>query len=607
MTGIVLTWAILSILLTGVGLLGVGSGTLRLSPGWRLWLSLWLGWGTVLAGLQLWHLFWPVNHWALLAVGLLGLVGWVRSGSRTIRWLRHALAARGGTAIFLGLGILWIANRCMASTPGVGDDTLGYHLHAVRWNTQWPIVPGLGSLQSRLCFNNSSLLWPALLEIGPWRGRTIHLANGWPLAVMFVGVGAALASLLMQRPSPRVQRCYLALLGPAVMGVAVSRFELCPSSFDTDLTLAWVVMLVGWLILHWISSGPSSSLWLIILFFLGLMTTMKISAGVFAAICCLCLLMCLRQQLVAWRLYGIALLVLAFTVGVWLIRNIILTGYPLPPWDWLPLPVDWRMEPQLLEQIRLDIYRWAKGRPLFEQLSPGYRWWLLPWFKWQATRSPEMVLLPMGMMAAGSVWLWHTGQWARAWKQAWPLWAGLMAALLIWLLGAPEPRFGFGLVWMGAAALLAIVFTGAGRRCPDSVVLQATQASNSPCRFPAGARVWIAALILLCLMPLVHRCAAWVWLGDWRRLTETLVIGPGPDYGMHPVLEIPRSQQVNRWGVFMWVPVDPQMGLGDTPLPATEQLVPDLRLRKPDNLGGGFRMDRSPSAADSSDRSSVQH
>ncbi|MHC4397396.1 MAG: hypothetical protein ACYS1A_17285, partial [Planctomycetota bacterium] len=159
-------------------------------------MAFWMGLACTILFLQLWHLKMPVGPLALAMVSAVGLVGLIWNRRDIICWLRTNLPGKRWPLVAMLVLTIWLANR--SAGPCTTDDSGLYHLSGVRWNTAYPIVVGLGNLHGPLAFNNVSFLYGALLETGPWYGRSNHLANGLLLAVL--GAQCVLGGYRLSQP-----------------------------------------------------------------------------------------------------------------------------------------------------------------------------------------------------------------------------------------------------------------------------------------------------------------------------------------------------------------------------------------------------------------------
>lgn len=163
---------------------------------WLVWF--WSGWCVIVLFLQLWHLTLPVGQRAASVVACLALL----SAAVRRRELWHALAAscRFGWPLFGAIGVVVLWANLATDEIHISDTGL-YHMQAVRWNSAYPLVTGLGNLHGRLAFNNATLLYSAMLDIGPWSHRGHHVANG----LLTLGVLLPLLASIRYLFSPAVR------------------------------------------------------------------------------------------------------------------------------------------------------------------------------------------------------------------------------------------------------------------------------------------------------------------------------------------------------------------------------------------------------------------
>ena len=247
--------------------------------------SFWLGFAAVIAVLQIWHFLWPVTAAAggLLAVlGLAGLItGFRQLGSCILR-------LRGSDFWWLAvmtLFALWLGN--LATGPLRAYDTGLYHLPMVEWIRQFPIVPGLGNLHGRLAFNNSNLMYAAVLEFGPWAKHSAVLAHG-PLIVFGFAQGLRGVIGMMSRSNDKANEdAGLVVLLPLILFVVTNR-NWFPGLYG-DLPVAILCILGGTRTLNLLRKRPTAGqpeaytgIWII-----ALLTTaicIKLSVAVFSAV-----------------------------------------------------------------------------------------------------------------------------------------------------------------------------------------------------------------------------------------------------------------------------------------------------------------------------------
>jgi len=574
MLAVLFSWAALGALLVGLGMLVLGWAKPVPWRPERVFTCFWLGYLAAIALLQIWHLFVPVGGAALVVLATLSLAGVRFRGAGLLSALRGSGSDRWRLWAVVALFALWLANRALG--PPVGDSGL-YHLSAVRWFTSFPIVPGLANLHHRFGFNNPSLLWAALLEIGPWHGRSSHLANG------LLGLAIALRGLLglsrVWRTSSvaRPIDLFAALLLPVAVAQAVSVFELRLSSLDPDAAAALVAL--------------AAASHLVVLLTEPKEDRAEIEVSLFAAASLAILASCIKLSLGPFSvgLVVVALVASALRIGVagvraplgawagaatvlvipWLVRSVVLSGYPLFPLLVLPFDVDW-LVPRAHVEIAAQLIREHFMPPVAQQMRGAGEGWVRPWLVWQVTRLPELVPLPTVLCISAPV-LARRAKLQPARRVLWLLPPCILAAL-VWIATAPHPRFGYSFFWTAAAACLtAATFAAAHRR---------------------GSRRRALLLLLLAgttAFPAIHRIAAWAWLRDVERAAQSVALGPGPDHGFFPTPIAKLRTEMTRTGLAVHVPESGSQ-VWDAPLPATPDLTPGLTLRSPSHLRSGFRV-----------------
>jgi hypothetical protein len=494
-----------------------------------------------------WHLAAPVDGRALVLLGALAAAG---LGVR--RPWRHATRAIADWRIGVALltAAVWLADRSLG--PPVGDAGL-YHLSAIRWASEHAIVPGLANLSFRLGFNNPSLLWTALTDLG---GFGSHVSIS--LLVTAVALRGLLGLARMAGGEAAPTDVYWALLLAPVAGQAVTLHELRISSPDPDVAMAMVAMAAGGELVE-TTVRPTRAAAFAAVVLAVLAACLKLSAAPFAVLLSIMVVSRGQAPRAAIALAGLALAV------PWVIRSAIMTGYPLYPLAIAGLPVDWCMPRARVEWVS-GLVREHFMPPVAWQLGEG-RPWVLGWLHWQLTRCPELLLVP-AVTAAAMV---------RFVRPSRVLWLVLpcAASLALWL-RSPAPRFAYAFAWITVAAL--------------GVSMVARDDDENP------RRRLRAVAIALALIPIAHRLAAWAAAGDWSRVRETLVLRPAAAMGFHPVPEVHVAPFTTRSGLVVWVPRDGDQ-VWNAPLPATPEPLPDLALRRPPGLAAGFTLRREHRAA----------
>lgn len=598
MTHVVVTWLVAGGMFCGIGLL-VRQALLPPTAGRQsAFDAFWIGLATAVGLLQVWHIWRPVTTGTVAALGVVAVIGLVRA---VVSSGRSGPRVRMGAAVWVfvaaaAVSTVWLANQALGRI--VLYDTGLYHATAVRWITDSAIVPGLTNLHYRLGFNNSGFLYAALFEAAGWHGRASHVVNGLLVLVLLLELlwlmiaAGATRSLAARNTLPWL------LLAPAIYAVFSEDFI----SFSTDLPSTVVAFVVfGRLARLAASEAP-----------LGV----EQRSGALTIAALLPLAVCFKTSLLiavagAWLVAGalvwfarrtapdaarVTLVIFAafavLLLGPWMVRGVILSGYPLYPDTHFGFPVPWRASTQVAALLRDIITAWPRGPELglleLREFTPVHvspddltflqapsrlvhGWsWLGPWVDHVVETGRRQILAPLALaFCACMLWLWRwwsTGTWRSTRTDYRVLLAlPLLAGVWFWLLSAPSPRFGAFLFWLLAAVLFEAALPATfgikrwhgvvyGTLCValavgPELVGPSSANPNTPWWFDAGADHDVGAMPLSQLTPFTTRC-----------------------------------------GLIVHVPVAGDQ-VWDGPLPNTPYPSPNLRLRRAGELGSGFVVD----------------
>jgi hypothetical protein len=517
------TWLLVGLVLVGCGFLVrlVLVSLVAREPTARPELSdLWLGLAVLVAYLQAWSLFARID-------GLAWIVPLVLTAAAALAALRRphrpSIRLQAPALALAGLATLWLANRALA--PAEHYDLGFYHLGVVEYASSYPTVPGLGNLHDRLGAGISHLLVVSFLDVGPWAGAGVNLANGLLVA---------------------------ALLADACRRFAVRGTGSTPVSFTTRFAVLIVpatVVLVAWMPNERLSS-PSLDVAAFVLVLVGALYLVEVvergfrpapaatSLAAFATAATTRPLFWLPTLLAAgivlWAsrrpqpaprsvvraAVAVAALPCALAVG-WLTRQAILSGYPLLPLTLGELPVDWRMTHAAVEEANLWVRAWAREPYRHYEVVLGSWDWLGWWVRKRLTDEPD-VIAPLALLAAVLPWLARgraTDPDRR--RRLAPMLALLVPAvvtLVAWFLVAPDPRFAYGPIWIVPLALAAWALPPAPREarlsrllvaCAVAAGLAALGEHELSWFLPAAALAWLpVGLGALLLAP--ERAQAWL-------------------------------------------------------------------------------------------------
>jgi hypothetical protein len=572
MASVLVAWAGLVVVLVGIGLLcrRVVGSRVDTAPGDLT--DFWIGWAVLVAMLQFWHLLLPADGRALAVMALLGAAGWLWS-ARDLRSLWSARRDAPSWAFWLALLLVATVLADLAVGPPRNIDSGRYHFESVRWAASYPIVPGLGNLRRQLSLNSSYFLYVAMLDAGWWQRRAHHLANGVLLLALFAQILLSARALLTARARAQPIHVFWLLLLAPIVGAALGSNVSSPSP---DLPVfALGVIIASELMTLFVHARASprrrvrAFLAIVLLASVGI--TVKLSIAVFGAVAVVVAFVAWRStaepQLRADRMALVAAAAAAVILGSWMIRGVVLSGYPAYPIGVGGAPVEWRLPASVLADSRASIHDLAR-LPIVGAVPPEARaawfvgWgWTRRWMRRALMFRAELVLPCLAALVACGVALycrWHDPQPRPVGAPRASFFIVPVVAIVFWFLTAPDPRFAFASFAVLAPATFAFAFE----------------------RHPAARRtvLWVGT-VLSCGLAVTLLASSFAW------------IRPGPDGGFHPSPVVPMRTFVTDSGLTLHVP--PPDECWDGPLTCTTSPQAGLRLRRQNDLGSGFVVDEA--------------
>jgi hypothetical protein len=551
-----------------------------------VFLAFWTGYGVALLVLILWSLVLPVGVPALIVIVGLGGIGlaWNREGLANV-FARDAWRPSVLQALLLIVGALWVADQALASFQS-WDGGL-YHIQAVAWAKLAPVVPGIANLHGPLGFNNASFLYDAMLDSGWLAGRGFHVANGvLVLALLLQGIlaGARFAAGGRWATGPTLFR--FLLLAPAVALVR----DGAVASYSTDIpatSMLLVATAAMFELLEHDAEEPAAAgngyqlVALSILF--AAVVCVKLSTAVFVAVAMpVAVFLWWRRSRERGRtastLAWVVAVTLAFAVP-WLARGVVMSGYPLFPLSIAGLPVDWRVP---IEHAQAELAYIGFTEREFTWRFVGGAWLRLVLY-----RDIFAVLIPGALAGAAVVAMIASGEGRRrvggAGRDSWWLLLPLTIAIGAWMFSAPSTRYSPGLFWTLAVTCV----------CECWRVLRPSIAP--------GTRRWgIVGLAMLGISPPLLDPAMAAVRAHHNPLVAVLhynFITPGTRFGLDPMPQPPETTTyTTHSGLTLNVPKKPEGGnvfakCWTAPIPCTSNPAPNLQLRQPGRLEGGFRVE----------------
>lgn len=599
---VILSWLILWATILGIGhlarILLLRAGGRSFAAPLDLFQTFWIGFALLVAFLQFYSLWFPLDGASLVLVLLTGGAGLIALLHHQRRILTGAgtvgrlLDVRNACFFLAAAGVLVKAASGVATIQWGGwptYDTDLYHFSWIRWANEYPAVPGLANLHCRLGLNSSLLLLAALSDSGIWDLRSSWLTGGLViLPVIFQWL-----RFIIHRPRAPLHATLFAVFTLPYLLYWGS--VLSPSlSYERPAQMLQMVLFLEMLRTPWPSRhDPSARLYFLrrwriqsclllsvaSVAYTGLSSSLPglAVAVLFVLTMARCAARTTERPIGSWRATAAVAALPALVVAGFLVRNIILSG-----WIFYPTPVGnlhlaWSVPAQPSGQSLADRLQSVNGfaqsiqtlpkigRPVYSDAARvPLRVWFPIWYQ-RNTTSAELRLFAVACAA----WvLWAA---AAFWKRRLPAvparWVagGIMASLIIWFLTAPDLRSGDSLIWMWTAMGFSLLMAA----------------------LPLEPRAikGLAALVFVVM-------AVWSTLDYGVRERPTLwTVGRAAPRSTRPVT-IDNGQQPP---LVVNVPLAAtDARCGDAPLPCTPYPRDSLMLRVPGDLRHGFRVRPTP-------------
>jgi hypothetical protein len=532
----------------------------------------------VLLALQLWHFALPVDQRARVvfaAGGALGLLGLLRPAWPLIRRLYRAVPLLGAGT----LAAVWLSNR--ASEGSRFGDTGGYYVPAIRWVIEYPIVVGLANLYPPYAYNLTYFLYAALLDGGPFAGRTHHLLNSTLLAVLIARSLVGLWRVLRRRSVSSAGDLFYTLMLPAEAEAATGYLFTSPAPDFAVYMLG--IALCGELVAVMTSpvpdrptdadaavvddtAGTSATAGELRLHFLSLALLTALAPTVKLPILGLAAAAMLVGG-VAWirrtrgqrrTMFGglaLAAVIGALAIGPWVAGNVLLSGCPLFPSAIGALPVAWRVDWDVQQWIQSTMILGDWRVVLRDPHWVAQRFVALGWTEPSITVPAGITLASLacgGLAAIVRLLRRRPRQGVRL-----PAAAVLppLASLIFCIETTPVPRYAGATMWLLAACAIMAAF--GGRMLG-----------------PFARRAMALGAVALVALPFLTGAALWLDLRGFPPSPGAVVAAQRLASGLD--VNVPGPANPSCWAA---------------PLPCTPRPHPGLRLRRPPDLASGFEVE----------------
>lgn len=379
----------------------------------------------------------------VLALGLLLMVVY-RAALREASWLLQVRSAPVWAKVFFVLSAVFILY--ISSHQSLTYDEGLYYSQFIRWTQTYPVVPGLANLHDRFGFNSSWHVLAALFNEDWLTGQAVNQING----VLYLLVVLYLLGGLNEGATGRLSRFLKLGLLVLVNMPWVGVYNFIAPAADLVVFYLLCLLIVVWL--EHLERGDSllngsdaALLWIVPAYLL----TVKLSA---LPVLLLTAMLCWQAiQLRRYRSLTGLLSVSALVVAPWLVRNVILSGYLLYPFERLNLfAVDWKVPVAKVRETREAIEAFGYLRNKVPALEVHSRLDRLRFLFRYNIRPYDMLILLAVPLSPLVAW-WRRRDLPGRW---FGLFAFIWIGIAFWFIQAPDPRFGYG--YLATLALLVL-------------------------------------------------------------------------------------------------------------------------------------------------------
>jgi len=536
-------WILLFLLFCGVGYYFFS--LLRITPqGAQGWINtFWVGWIFALFLLQVISFFMPVDIKSFFIIAGISLLGILRT--RSIFFLFFLNHYRKLIALFFLLFFLVLSVANSSLFPPLHYDSGLYHLQAVKWAADYPVIPGLGNLHMRLASNSAYFLYIALLDAVTGKGS--HLGQGLLYFVLISQAILAVYKIFFYRNKPVFSLFFTFLTLYAIIMAAHNIFISSPAPdfpiYILGIVSAQQLVFLSEKLSARIKTVEEEVFCLTMVSVAGIIIKLSyLVMGLSTMIIVTILLKTMlppetRKKLLPW-----VCLCVAAGLLPWIARNIILSGYPFYPLPFLPFPVEWRIPLASIKAYIHSIAVCAQTRIDIDTPS-----WV------------EYLAVPGIMIVAGTIgFLWYRFIYRKKMpvsKLSCVFLLPAAASVIFWAFTAPNLRFAGSAFFVLGLGSTAIVLYGILNHKPA-----------------AGFKLFTAAYLIFCLF----------------RIYQMPFVPHNNNFlGFYDNLPIAVNMTVTERGDIFYMPVETDQCFA-APLPCTPYLNKSLSYRCHNNLACGF-------------------
>lgn len=332
---VLFSWVIIFFVFISYGdvLLSTYNRLCRRSEEYSLFNLFLLGIPSLLIVLSLLHFIIPINSYVLLVLCLSSCVYWASCRKRLFSiWERIENIFRSFSIVeIIGITLFTITILFITSWGVLNYDSGCYHYQSLRWIEDYPTVVGLGNIEERLGFNSNYFILSAPFSMRFILSEPLFALQGLLVVLMFIWIVREVV-----KSEYSFKSVFLLLLHILMIAINIMHF----SDSSTDVLPNQIVFyLVAYLVLY--SERLKSDYPLLVVLSVTILT-FKLSLAVFALLALVVLIDIIKRK--EYKVLTFVVVISFIICVLWLIRNVILSGYIVfPMYDIDLFSFDWKV------------------------------------------------------------------------------------------------------------------------------------------------------------------------------------------------------------------------------------------------------------------------
>lgn len=350
---------------------------------------------------QAFSLFAGVGAWAAIVLALACLAGWWVCRKDMARYWKELLPRIKRIRVLLPACITAVILLLITVHAPIHYDTDLYHAQSIRWIEEYGVVKGLGNLHNRLAYNSSFFCLQALFSLKFLVSQSLHTMNGF-VALVMVNYAVITLGIFQRR---RIGVSCLLKLGLVLYFTSQETLYTISSPNSDILALSMVLYLSAKWAEYMEQESKVSAQELGVLCLLAVWTaTVKLSSALLVLFTVYPAVMLIKER--KWKTIGCFLAVGLLTASPFLIRNVIVSGYLLYPYETIDIfDVDWKMSSSVVADDSREIMAWGRNMRQRENYEAPFSRWFPVWYSSLSQGYKMLFLLNVFCLPAAAVFI----------------------------------------------------------------------------------------------------------------------------------------------------------------------------------------------------------